>query len=491
MTQPDALMPAGFTVPDLLWFSGVFAFLATLLATPVVIRLAHRQQWVAKPRADRWHEKPTALMGGIAMYAGAGLCLLGMTALSLPWSIWLGATIMFVTGLVDDLVTIRPLTKLAAQVVAAGVMVLDGFTFGAGWPVWASVPVTFLWLIGVTNALNLLDNMDGLAAGIAGVASLVLAILFSLGGDLVGFGAATALAGATAGFLVFNFKPARIFMGDSGSLFLGYMIAGLSLLTQSDTAGMPPLAVVLVSALVLAIPIFDTTLVTIVRKSNGRAVSQGGRDHSSHRLVFLGLSERRAVVTLYAFGFICGMGALGAYLLDIRIFYGLALVLVASLVTLGIYLGRINVYGSALPQRSVAVSDHILVVPPTVIVRPEREYGERALLYGAGDAGVSTLQELRQHPEWGLEPIGFIDDDPLKLGTTILGLPVVGSFRDLHRIISAKRPGAVLITAFDMTLARRAEISAACAHLGVPCRDAYSGSHTLAEQANHTMAVDF
>ncbi len=489
MTLPDAIMPAGFTTPDLLWFSGVVAFLVTLLATPAVIRLAHHRQWVAKPREDRWHEKPTALMGGIAMYAGAGLCLLGMTALSLPWSIWVGATVMFVTGLIDDLVTIRPLTKLAAQVLAAGVMVLDGFTFGAGWPIWASVPVTFLWLIGITNALNLLDNMDGLAAGIAGVAAMVLAAMFLMAGDLVGFGAATALAGATGGFLVFNFKPARIFMGDSGSLFLGYVIAGLSLMAQSSAPSLPPFAVVLVSALVLAVPIFDTTLVTIVRKSNGRAVSQGGRDHSSHRLVRRGLSERRAVVALYALGLICGFGALGALLVDIRQFYGIAVILAASLTGLGVYLGRMNVYSTAAPR--IASGDGVTTIPPTLVVPPDREYGERVLLYGAGEAGISTLQELRQHPERGLAPIGFIDDDPLKQGATILGLPVVGSFRDLHRIISAKRPGAVLITAYDMTLARRAELVAACARLGVACRDAYDGSPTLAEQANHTTVIDF
>ncbi len=490
MTLPDAFMPAGFTVPDLLWLSGVVAFLVTLLATPAVIRLAHRRQWVAKPRADRWHEKPTALMGGIAMYAGAGLCLLGMTALSLPWSIWVGATIMFVTGLIDDLVTIRPLTKLAAQVLAAGLMVLDGFTFGAGWPLWASVPVTFLWLIGITNALNLLDNMDGLAAGIASVAALVLAVLFSLAGNLVGFGAAMALAGATGGFLVFNFKPARIFMGDSGSLFLGYMIAGLSLMAQASAPGLTPLTVVIVSALVLAVPILDTMLVTIVRKGNGRAVSQGGRDHSSHRLVRLGFSERRAVVTFYVIGLVCGLAALGAYLVDVRLFYGIAAVLAVSLTAFGIRLGRLNVYGATAP--AVASSgDGVASVPPTFTVRPERVYGERVLLYGAGEAGISTLQELRQHPELGLAPIGFIDDDPIKQGATILGLPVVGSFRDLHRIISAKRPGAVLITAYDMTLARRAEISAACAHLGVACRDANSDSRMLAEQANHTTTVDF
>ncbi|MEZ4699368.1 MAG: hypothetical protein R2834_03475 [Rhodothermales bacterium] len=624
---PDALLPAGLTWSTWPWFSGIAAFLVTILATPAVIRLAHARKWVAQPKADRWHEKPTALMGGIALYAGAGVCLLGLAVFSLPWSIWIGATLMFVTGLVDDLINIRPATKLVAQVLAAGVLVIDGFSFGVGWPAWVGIPVTFLWLIGITNALNLLDNMDGLAAGIAGIAAMILALFSSISGDLVGFSASMAVTGAAAGFLVFNFKPARIFMGDSGSLFLGYMIAAMSLVAQSHAATeASSIAITLVSVLVMAIPIFDTTLVTIVRKMSGRAVSQGGRDHSSHRLVFLGLSERRAVLTLYGISLLFGLTALTVQYADVHVFYALMIVLGVSLAVFGVFLASVDVYGAreelgffstrayVLSDRFFAVlhtvfgrnwkasfgvaTDLLLIVAayflahmlrfedgigsmalaemsralPVVIVAkisvfyllglynsiwrhagaPElvrtataslaaslaayvavrwlsasapftpavavidgmittffvaavrfgfrglrhylsskREAGKRVLLYGAGDAGMMTLRELRQNADLGLVPIGFIDDDPRKHGMMMQGIPVVGSFRDLERIISAKRPEAVLITAHRMTHARKAEICTACTDLGVECRVSQLSFRTLAEQANHTTAVDF
>ncbi len=622
--QPDAFLHSSLSLSAWPWFSGLAAFLITVLTTPAVIRLAHRRQWVAQPKADRWHEKPTALMGGIALYAGAGTALLALTAFALPWSIWLGATIMFVTGLIDDLVAIRPSTKLVAQVAAAGVLMVDGFGFGMGWPMWLSVPLTFLWLIGITNAVNLLDNMDGLAAGVAGIAAIVLALFSSLSGNLLGFSASMAIAGAAAGFLVFNFKPARIFMGDSGSLFLGYMIAALSLVAQAGTGSVTSLAVSMVCILVMAIPIFDTTLVTVVRKLSGRAVSQGGRDHSSHRLVFLGFSERRAVLTLYGISLLFGLAALTALFANAYVFYALMIVLVVSLAVFGVYLASADVYGArddleffstrayGFNDRFFAVlhtvfgrnwkasfgvaADLLLVVAayflahmlryedgigtteqllldralPIVIVlkigvfyatglykgiwrhagAPEfvrvaeaaaiasvavfvalrfifdaglftpavaiidgmittlfiasvrfgfrglrlyvaskREAGKRVLLYGAGDAGVLTLRELRQNPDLGLVPIGFIDDDPLKHGMAMQGVPVVGSFRDLHPIISSTRPEAVLITAYRMTHARKAEISAACEELGVECRVFHLHFQTLAEQASQPSTI--
>ena len=202
------------------WGSGPGAFLTVLVLTPLVIRLTHRMNWLAYPKADRWHQRPTALMGGIAIYAAATLALLVFAGDALPWPIWAGATIMFVTGLVDDLKNLKPGAKLVAQIGATGMLLYAGELFGPGWPLWLSVPVTFLWVLGITNALNLLDNMDGLAAGTAAIVAGVLAVFNWLTGGIGTTGVAMAVAGAAAGFLVFNFKPARIFMGDSGSLFL-------------------------------------------------------------------------------------------------------------------------------------------------------------------------------------------------------------------------------------------------------------------------------
>ncbi len=332
---------------DLLWqplVGGIVAFMCTLLFTPLVIRLAYRKKWIAQPKKDRWHERPTALMGGIAIYAGASVALVLFYFFDVPWPVWLGATIMFVTGLVDDLRTIKPGGKLVAQVIASGLLLLGGYSFGEGLPFWIVVPLTFFWTIGITNAINLLDNMDGLAAGISCIAALVLAVFCMLAGHVMGMTIGLVIVGATAGFLVFNFKPARIFMGDSGSMFLGYTIAALAVIIQTESASAGRFSAYLMSAMVMAIPIFDTTLVTLVRTLAGRSISQGGRDHSSHRLVFLGLSEKKAVLTLYGISMLFGAVALLFQFTEARLFYALFLVMAVALTVFGIYLASVDVY---------------------------------------------------------------------------------------------------------------------------------------------------
>lgn len=323
------------------------AVAAAVSFTPLVIRLARRMDWLAYPKADRWHSEPTALMGGIGIYAAATLAVLLFMRSPELLIVWAGASVMFVTGLVDDLKQIRPVTKLLAQIVAAGILTFAGFLFGPHWPIWISMPLTFFWVIGITNAINLLDNMDGLAAGVAAIAAAVLA-LFSLSvGDAANAQVGFAVAGAAVGFLVFNFKPAKIFMGDSGSLFLGYVVAALALKMQADAVSPDGLGVYFVSLAVLAVPIFDTTLVTVMRTYMGRQVSQGGRDHSSHRLVMLGLSERNAVLTLYGVSFLFGMLALVFRFADVRTFYIISLYLAMGLVVFWVYLARMNVYKDA------------------------------------------------------------------------------------------------------------------------------------------------
>ena len=332
------------------------AFLCALLFTPLVVRLARRQGWVDHPKADRWHEEPTALMGGIAIFAAftVGFAA-GEVALegALPWTLWGGAALMFAAGLADDLRGLSPAMKLIAQVAATLLLLYAGYAFGQGGPYWLTIPLTFLWVIGITNAVNLLDNMDGLAAGIAAIAAAVLAVYAWVAGGLTSAWALGAVAGAAAGFLIFNFKPARIFMGDCGSLFLGYVIAAFAVVVQGHVSGLPGLAVYLVSAAVLAVPIFDTTLVTVARVLSGRAVSEGGRDHSSHRLVRLGLSERRAVATLYAISLACGALALFFHFSETPLFYALAVFFVVGLAVFGTHLGGANVYRRRAPAAAL------------------------------------------------------------------------------------------------------------------------------------------
>ena len=326
------------------WLAGGISFVLTLLCTPVVIKIAYRYKWIAQPKKDRWHSKPTALMGGIALFTSAAVTLAMLSFVGLPLTICLGAAIMFVVGLVDDLKTIRPGGKLIAQLCATGLLLYEGYTFGGGIPYVLLVPLTLFWMIGITNALNLLDNMDGLAAGIACTISLVLASFALMNGDTPGAVMALTIAGTSGGFLVFNFKPARIFMGDSGSMFLGYSVAALALMIQTEAATQDGFSVMVVLAITMAVPILDTSLVTIVRTLSGRAISQGGRDHTSHRLVFLGLSEKNAVLTLYAVSLVMGGFALLSHFFAPGLFYSVAIFLSIGVIVFGVYLASVDVY---------------------------------------------------------------------------------------------------------------------------------------------------
>lgn len=322
----------------------------TAAATPVVMRLAHRWGWVAEPSADRWHERPTALMGGIAIYAGATGGLLLAPEAGEYWSAWAGGTILFAAGLADDLAGLSPVAKVLAQVAGATGLLLAGHELAPGWPLWLSVALTYFWVIGITNAVNLLDNMDGLAAGVAAIAAVTTAVLAGVAGAWSAGGAGLAVAGAAGAFLFFNFPPARIFMGDSGSLFLGFMVAAFAL-SHPGAGASGTAAVLAVPAAVMAVPILDTTLVTVRRIAAGRPVTQGGRDHSSHRLVLLGLSEREAVVTLYAIGGAFSVLAVAFRFFNVYLTLAVAALAVVALGVFGVFLGNVHVASSDRRER--------------------------------------------------------------------------------------------------------------------------------------------
>ena len=318
--------------------------LLSLALTWVVRQMARRYGMLAYPRGDRWHDRPTALMGGIAI---AAAFLLGLT-LFLPADLAVrrlvaGGLLLFLVGLIDDLVQIKPYIKLAAQLVASSGLVFSGLVL-----TWTQIPlldsgITLLWLIGITNAINMLDNMDGLAAGTTLIATVGLAVTFALHGQSDEMLVALVLAGALVGFLVFNFQPASIFMGDCGSLFLGFTIAGIALWSNAtETKNL--LVVFTTPVLILLLPIFDTTIVTIGRYLHGRSVAQGGKDHTSHRLVALGMSDRQAVLLLYG---VAAAAAAGSLLLQqMQLQTGLAIVagLTTTVIAFGLYLGKVQVY---------------------------------------------------------------------------------------------------------------------------------------------------
>ena len=224
-----------------------------------------------------------------------------------------GCAILFVAGFVDDVYTLKPVAKLAAQFAAAALVLASGLTVEIVGNDVLATAVGLVWLVGITNAFNLLDNMDGLAASLATVACAVFAVaaLDQDSGELA-LVVALALGGACLGFLPFNLRPgrsARVFMGDSGSQVIGFGLASLALASSWTTAGATLTSLVL-PLLVLAIPILDTTLVTVRRTIERRPVTQGGTDHSSHRLVYYGLSEQQAVAALTLLASLLGATAL-------------------------------------------------------------------------------------------------------------------------------------------------------------------------------------
>jgi UDP-GlcNAc:undecaprenyl-phosphate GlcNAc-1-phosphate transferase len=321
-----------------------FGFLTAALLTPVVARLARARGVVAAPRRDRWHKAPTPLLGGVAIYFASMLVVLTFANVDARLAVVLfGATLLFITGLVDDLVHLRPQTKLLIQIGAAGALVMGGVRVETPSLSFVSAPLTILWVVGLTNAFNLLDNMDGLAAGIAAIASFVLFIFsFGLGNDTTALLSLSVMAGAL-GFLMYNFHPARVFMGDSGSMYIGFVLSAISLLGTREMASNVVLTL-LVPVVIMGLPIFDTTLVTIARSLSGRPISQGGSDHVSHRLVALGLSQRQTALVLYFIAAAFGGLAVLSRSLGFWPTVGLATLMFAATAVFGAFLAQVRIY---------------------------------------------------------------------------------------------------------------------------------------------------
>ncbi len=321
------------------------SFALALGLTPVVRRLARRWGFVAKPKIDRWHKKPTAMMGGVGIWLAVVLTYVALVPhTGQGWVVIGAASFLFLVGLVDDLLHIKPYQKLIGQVIGAAIVVNYGLVLPWTRSLPANMVITIFWLIGITNAINLLDNMDGLATGIAAIASCFLTLNFVTGHQPIEAMMLAVFAAALLGFLVYNSNPASIFMGDSGSMFIGFFLAGAALVNVSGGRSRSFVPVLAVPILVLFIPIFDTTFVTILRKLSGRAASQGGRDHTSHRLVALGMSERRAVWMLYGLAALSGL--LAVMVRSAKSDVSLALIAAFTLVLtlLGVYLAGVKGY---------------------------------------------------------------------------------------------------------------------------------------------------
>ncbi len=321
------------------------SFALALALTPLVRVLARRWGFIAKPKTDRWHKKPTAMMGGVAIWLAVTVTIVTLVPHTpAAWVIIGAASFLFLVGFIDDWLHIKPYQKLIGQVIGAAIVVNYGLVLPWTRSLPTNMVITIFWLIGITNAINLLDNMDGLATGIAAIASGFLTLNFVTSGQTTEALMLGVFTAALLGFLVYNSNPASIFMGDSGSMFIGFFLASAALINVAGGRSRSFLPVLAVPILVLFIPIFDTTFVTILRKLSGRAASQGGRDHTSHRLVALGLSEKRAVLLLYALAAVSGLLAIMVRQLKPDVGLALLAVFTIGLTLLGVYLARARGY---------------------------------------------------------------------------------------------------------------------------------------------------
>lgn len=564
------------------------ALALSAILTPVVRRLALDREWIARPSDDRWHQKPTALMGGIAIFAAVAITLLVNANFESFWSILylhvegsnrlpaLGAAILvgiaflFTIGLIDDFRNLKPHTKLIGQILSAAFITFLGFRLHWFTSLTLDTMATLFWIVGLSNAFNLLDNMDGLCAGVGLVASLTLAILFfPESPDLVMI--SIIFSGALAGFLIYNFNPAKIFMGDCGSLVIGFGISVLAL-GYSELNVNNGLAVIAVPILTMMVPILDTTLVTVIRILSGRKASIGGRDHTSHRLVLMGFTEKSAVLILYGVSGLAGIAAvyvsqsdtltspaviiptaiaiflMGIYLSQLRVYpekefsvlrehrftpvlleltfkrhmllVGLDFILVAfsyylsyrlrfegaefeyyfkiflkslpmiiscKLVVfylMGIYRGiwrfistndvflyiRVSLIATIVSvvgatyffrfidfSKGVFLIDYVFTTALMLGVRGSFRLfietqkrktleGDNVLIYGAGRGGELLLREILNNKRLNVKPIGFIDDDPLKVGKKLQGYQILGGLPDLEGIHRRHQIDGILIS---------------------------------------------
>lgn len=563
------------------------AFGLSLILTPVVRLVAIKNGWIATPREDRWHKRNTALLGGIAIFIGLAVPLLFIGDFSLLWKklmagatfkkpiaiptvILCGSTVLFLLGLVDDFINIKPHNKLLGQIIVSSMVVFVGFRLNWFTSLTFDTMFTLIWIVGITNAFNLLDNMDGLCAGTAMVAALAMAALYARY-DASAFSVALIVAGSCGAFLIYNFNPASIFMGDCGSLVIGYSIAVLSLYHGEFASG-SRLSAFAVPLLILMVPLLDTTLVTVIRLLSGRKASTGGRDHTSHRLVLMGFSEKSAVLFLYGIGAVSGVAAVFVSHSDTITSPAVIVPIVSAIVLMGIYMSQLRVYpekefsvlrdqkftpilieltykkqillvlldlgivafsyylsyrlrfegaqfkvffNTFLKSLPVIIAVKLLVFYFTGIYRGFWQYistpdvflfirssffatllsitsvtilyrfnkfskgvfiidlilttlfllgtrgsfrlfketikrktlsGKRVVIYGAGQGGELLIREILNNNSLAIDPVGFLDDDPLKIGKRIQGFPILGSFDQLNQFIDKFKIQGVLLS---------------------------------------------
>ncbi|KYC70526.1 glycosyltransferase family 4 protein [Heyndrickxia coagulans] len=322
-------------------------FMLTILLTPLIKKLAIRIGAVDKPNQRKVHMKVMPRLGGLAIYISfiAGVLLLQPDSPhSLP--ILLGSLIIVLTGIIDDIRELSPRVKLMGQLAAALVVVLSGIhvefinlPFGGQLEFGIfSIPLTILWIVGVTNAINLIDGLDGLAAGVSSIALLTISGMAIIMGDAYVTVLGLILMASTIAFLFYNFYPAKIFMGDTGALFLGYMISVLSLLGFKNVTFIS----LIIPALILGVPISDTFFAIIRRLVHKQPLSAPDKSHLHHCLLRLGFSHRQVVLIIYA---IAAMFSLAAFIFSMATLWGSLIFIGVILITIEIFVESIGLVG--------------------------------------------------------------------------------------------------------------------------------------------------
>jgi UDP-GlcNAc:undecaprenyl-phosphate/decaprenyl-phosphate GlcNAc-1-phosphate transferase len=415
----------------------LIAFVLSAALVPLCRRLALRLGRVAHPRADRWHDgRPVALLGGIAISLSLFTTASGYGLIEARPVLVGCALLAFLTGLVDDVTRLKASTKLIVQIALASTLLFFGYRINWVGSITLDSLLTLVWVVGITNAFNLLDNMDGLCGGVSMIA--IVGLLF----EAAQRGSASApegtyllaLLGAIGGFLLYNVHPASIFMGDAGSLLIGSSFGALTLTTDRHVGARSNLLpVVAAPVLVLLIPILDTTLVTLSRWFSGRPASQGGRDHSSHRLVAMGLSEPRAVTMLWA---LAAAGAvIGIMLMRVNQTWPLfaAVAFVFGMVLFAVFLGGIRVYDDG----ELAANQRPLT-PLVVDMMYKRRVAEVLLDFCLITASYYMAYRLRfEDPEeFLLNFTNFSQSLPVIVASQLVAFFIVGVYRGVWRYFS-------------------------------------------------------
>jgi UDP-GlcNAc:undecaprenyl-phosphate GlcNAc-1-phosphate transferase len=296
------------------------ALIISLVMGPVIIKFAKKIGAIDKPNDRKVHNREVTRIGGLGIYIAfiaAFIYIYSVSQISLY--ILVGATIIVITGLLDDLFDLAPWKKLIGQFAATSVVMMSGLVIdfltipfigeSVDVSLWISIPLSFLWIMGVTNSINLIDGLDGLAAGTSIISSISILVIAVIMGNVPVALLCLAIIGSALGFLYFNFYPAKVFMGDTGALLLGYLLAVASIIGFKQVT----MVSLIIPIIVLAVPIMDTLIAIIRRKVNKKGIMEADKNHLHHRLLESGFTHRQAVLFIYGISSVFGIAAIIFY----------------------------------------------------------------------------------------------------------------------------------------------------------------------------------